>query len=404
MGLGKTVQAACAIAELYRAGLCRRALIVVPSSLRLNWLRELAHWAPQLTARLVQGNAEDRAAYYRLPIPVLITSYDHLRDDARRFPGDLSFDLALLDEAQRIKNADSRTALAARLVPRERAWALTGTPLENRPEDLISLFGYLAPSLQLEGLSRPAVNAQIRDYVLRRRKDEVLGELPPILTQELPLELTGVQRSRYVEAWTARTELEPGPSWSTNALALISELKQLCNVEPHSGESVKLEALRLICDGLSGANDKLIVFSQYVTTLEFLASRLDQPNKLFHGGMSESERDSVLEDFRRQPGPVVLLMSLRAGAVGLNLQEASAVVLFDRWWNPAVEDQAINRAHRFGRDRPLNVYRFLVTDSIEERVEAVLDDKRELFRTYVDDAFWDGGAATGSTELRRILR
>jgi SNF2 family DNA or RNA helicase len=309
-----------------------------------------------------------------------------------------------LDEAQRIKNADSSTALATRLIARRRAWALTGTPLENRPSDLISLFGYLEPTLKLDGLSQAALNERIKDRVLRRQKRDVLGELPPIVTQDLPLELAGTQRRRYVEAWTARSDIEGGSRWSTNALALISELKQLCNFEPRSGESVKLEALRLICDGLVAPTDKLIVFSQYVTTLEFLAAELGRPTKLFHGGLSEAERDSMLDAFRREPGPQILLVSLRAGSVGLNMQEASTVVLFDRWWNPAVEDQAINRAHRFGRDRPLSVYRFLITDSIEERIEAVLEDKRELFRTYVEDAFWDRSTATDPAELRRILR
>jgi SNF2 family DNA or RNA helicase len=404
MGLGKTVQVACAIDELCSRGECGRVLIVVPSSLRLNWYRELSYWSPELVVRTVQGDAVDRAAYYSLPIQVLITSYDHLREDFQRFPSAVGFDLCVLDEAQRIKNPDSTTALAARLVPRSRSWALTGTPLENKPQDLLSVFAYIEPSLNLDGLSRPEIAERIAGKVLRRRKQEVLGELPPIMTQELPVELTGRQRLRYQEAWTARDGITTDAAWSSNALALLARLKQLCNYEPESGESVKCDALELIYEGLSGPADKLLVFSQYVATLEFIATRLEPELPIFHGGLSESERDDILSRFRAMQGPAVLLMSLRAGSVGLNLQEASAVVMFDRWWNPAVEDQAIGRAHRFGRSQPLAVYRFLVIGSIEERIETVLNEKRELFRTYVDEASWDGDAMIRGSELRQILR
>jgi SNF2 family DNA or RNA helicase len=403
MGLGKTVQVACAIERLAKNGTVSRIIIIVPSSLRLNWYRELTDWAPDLVVRVVQGNAADRQAYYALPIQVLVTSYEHLREDSRRIPAGTNFDLAVLDEAQRIKNRDSATALAARLIPRNRSWALTGTPLENRANDLISLFGFVDPLLRLDGLSRPEVINRISGHVLRRRKTEVLGELPPIMMQELPLELTGRQHQRYQEVWATRKEIATDASWSTNAFALISQLKQLCNHELVSGESVKCDVLELICDGLLEPTDKLLVFSQYVTTLQFIANRLDPQPAIFHGGMTEHEKDRVLDEFRRASGPQVLLMSLRAGSVGLNLQEASAVVMFDRWWNPAVEDQAINRAHRFGRDRPLDVYRFLVTDSVEERIEKMLAEKRELFRTYVDDARWDGESLCGN-ELKQILR
>jgi SNF2 family DNA or RNA helicase len=403
MGLGKTVQVACAIDQLAENGTVSRALIVVPSSLRLNWFRELKDWAPTLVVRVVQGDATDRRAYYTLPIQVLVTSYEHLREDARRFPTGTKFDLVVLDEAQRIKNRDSATALAARLIPRSRSWAVTGTPLENRAHDIVSLFGFVDPSLNLDGLSRPEVLSRISGNVLRRRKVEVLGELPPIMTQEFPLELTGRQHQRYQEVWATRGDVGAGAGWSAGAFALVSELKQLCNQEPVSGESVKCDVLELICDGLSEPSDKLLVFSQYVKTLQFIADRIDPRPMMFHGGMTDREKDEVLDEFRRTSGPQVLLMSLRAGGVGLNLQEVSTVVMFDRWWNPAVEDQAINRAHRFGRNRPLDVYRFLVTDSVEERIEEVLAEKRELFRAYVDDARWDGESLTGK-ELKQILR
>jgi SNF2 family DNA or RNA helicase len=404
MGLGKTVQVACAIDELMRHGKVDRTLIVVPSSLRLNWYRELTHWAPKLVVRLLQGDCADRLAYYALPIQVLITSYDHLREDAQHLPIDLTFDLAVLDEAQRIKNSNSTTALAARLIPRHRSWALTGTPLENHPSDLLSVFAYVDPSLQLQGLSRPEILESISSHVLRRRKRDVLPELPPIMTQEIPLELTGQQRQRYEEAWSERTGIASDARWSSNAFSLLSRLKQLCNYDPESGESVKCDALELIWEGMSEPTDKLLVFSQYVTTLDFVAERLSPRPLVFHGGLSEAERDKVLTEFREAVGPRMLLVSLRAGGVGLNLQEASAVVMFDRWWNPAVEVQAINRAHRFGRSSALDVYKFQVAESVEERIDAVLSEKQELFKEYVDDITWDGEHMIPAGELKQILR
>ncbi|MGH9428158.1 MAG: helicase-related protein, partial [Terriglobia bacterium] len=171
-----------------------------------------------------------------------------------------------------------------------------------------------------------------------------------------------------------------------------------------SGESVKLDSLRLILEALSQSSDKMIVFSQYVETLKWLSRELDQfHHDVFHGQLDEFAKDRVLSRFEREPGPRALLMSLKAGGVGLNLQSASAVLLFDRWWNPAVEDQAIQRAHRFGRDRPLHVFRFLIVDSIEERIGAVLSEKQALFDRYVEQADSAVVRLFSRNELRRLL-
>ncbi len=405
MGLGKTVQAILALETALARADHQRALIVAPASLRLNWLSELRTWAPRLAVRIVQGTAPDRRAHYVLPIPVLITSYDQLRTDVHTLPGDLRFGITLLDEAQRIKNVDSSTALSARLLPRDRAWALTGTPLENTPADLAAIFQYLRPGTVTAGMSRTEMIAALQGFMLRRTKSEVLSELPPIILQDVPLELAGQQRRRYDDLWHQREVLgDDTTTWASNALALITKLKQLCNVDLQSGDSVKLDALRIICENLVGDDDKLLVFSQYVTTLHFLREELSMPTLVYHGDLTDLEKDRVLDEFRARRGPLALLMSLRAGGVGLNLQETSAVVLFDRWWNPAVEDQAINRAHRFGRTRPLHVFRFLVDDSVEQRIEEVLSEKRELFDSYVNQPNWAAHARLGSDELHRILR
>jgi SNF2 family DNA or RNA helicase len=405
MGLGKTVQAIVALRTALAQTESQRALVVAPASLRLNWLREFRTWAPGLTVRVVQGTAQDRRAYYALPISVLITSYDQIRTDAHSLPAGLNFGVTLLDEAQRIKNVDSSTALGVRLLPRHRAWALTGTPLENTPADVAAIFQYLRPGTVSAGMSRSEMIEAVQGFMLRRTKDEVLSELPPIIVQDMPLDLAGQQRQRYEELWSQRHELrDQSTAEASNSFALITKLKQLCNMDTQSGESVKLDALRLVCENLVGEEDKLLVFSQYVTSLRFLQKKLNIQTLLYHGELTDLEKDRVLDEFRNRPGPLALLISLRAGAVGLNLQEASTIVLFDRWWNPAVEDQAINRAHRFGRTRPLHVFRFLVTDSIEQRIEEVLSEKRELFDAYVNQPDWEAHLRVSPDELNRILR
>jgi SNF2 family DNA or RNA helicase len=187
-------------------------------------------------------------------------------------------------------------------------------------------------------------------------------------------------------------------------LAVITKLKQICNFDPASGESAKLEALQLVFDGMNEAADKIIIFSQYVETLRWLSARIDLPHAVFHGGLPEADRQALVNEFEAQPGPRAILISLKAGGVGLNLNSASTVVMYDRWWNPAVENQAIQRAHRYGRSAPLQAIRFLVEDTVEERIAELLEHKQELFRTYVDEAeSWQPTKFTRD-ELRQILQ
>lgn len=297
----------------------------------------------------------------------------------------------MLDEAQRIKNRDSRAALACRLLKRSRAWVLTGTPLENSIEDLASLFVFLSPGLVDSGMPPMEVRRRIQPHFLRRRKKDVLAEIPPIIVQDLMLELTGNQEIAYTNLWVGRREKvqQDAPSVPNIALfALITKLKRLCNYEPFTGESIKMDALRLLLEEYTEVDDKVIVFSQHVETLKFISERLGAfPYDTYTGEQSQEEKDAVLTKFKKQPGPRALLMSLRAGGVGLNIQEASMIVLFDRWWNPAVESQAIQRAHRFDRTRPLHVIRFLVSETIEERIAEVLKDKEtDIKPTQVSDS------------------
>ena len=405
MGLGKTIQTAIALALiLHEKNDIERALIVTPASLTLNWMKELATWAPSLTVRRVQGVASNRQAFYLLPIPVLISSYEQIRSDGLdRIPSG-TFDLVILDEAQRIKNRDSTTALACRLLPRKRSWGLSATPLENNEDDVGSILSFLDPTLG-RYISKTQLASKLDSMMLRRKKSDVRSELPPVILQDMTVDLSGPQRETYDALWANRAvSISPKSSKdniNTALLGLITRLKIVCNYDEYSHSSTKLEAFKIISEG-AGESARILVFSQFVKTLQWVSDRIELPHNLLTGSMDLSERQAAIDQFKHGPAPRALLVSLRAGGVGLNLDEATHVILFDRWWNPAVEMQAIYRAHRFNRTDPLHVFRFLVTDSIEEHIAAILDQKEDLFEEIVESTGTDAKGFTRK-ELMRIL-
>lgn len=386
MGLGKTVQATVALALVLSGDSdMNRALIVAPASLVANWISELERWAPPLAVRQVQGNARTREALYWLPIPVLVGSYEHIRRDGLDRIPDNCFDIVILDEAQRIKNQHSSTALACRLLPRKCSWALSATPLENSASDTKAILRFLEPNNRRADMH--GVVAGLDRVMLRRRKRDVRAELPPVILQDMKLELGSVQRERYDALWNKRRaqltqvgERDRG----TVLLGLVTKLKMICNFDGPAGVSVKLEALQTICES-GGPDARILVFSQFVKTLNWISQRTPSRYGMVTGAMKQSDRLAAIDRFRTGRTPQVLFVSLRAGGVGLNLGEATHVVMFDRWWNPAVEHQAIYRAHRFQRDEPLHVVRFLVDNTIEERIADVLETKQRLFTDVIEN-------------------
>ena len=405
MGLGKTIQVIIALRLLLLRRLANRVLIVTPSSLRTNWKSELARWAPDLNVRMVSGSSDNRATSYLLPIPVIIATYEQIRLDSDSLNRREIFDVVVLDEAQRIKSSRSQTAMACNSLPRRSSWALTGTPVENSPDELISIFFFLKPGLLYTGISKSDLHRRIKSRFLRRTRSKVLQELPDIITQDLRLKLVGEQRSAYTLLWNERRSFLPTQNVREgHLLSLITKLKQLCNYEPKSGESVKLDALRLILENCTLGSDKIVVFSQYVETLYWLEKQLKHlAVNIYHGKLNIGLRDDVIRSFRDQKGPRILLMSLRTGGVGLNLPETTTVVLFDRWWNPAIEQQAISRAIRLGRTHPLHVVKFLTDNTIEERIEKLLIFKKLLFTEYVEEAENANVQPLSRAKLQEIL-
>ncbi len=392
MGLGKTMQAITTIRMLLLAGQLRNVLLVCPKPLVTNWVREFRQWAPEIPVTVIEGDATKRNwIWQQHNTPVRIANYELLmRDKSILDDPNTHFDLVVLDEAQRIKNRNSTTAQIVRALPRGRSWALTGTPIENSVEDLINIFEFLSPGYLRSEMNLKSISLATRDHILRRTKDKVLTEMPPKMFRDEQLELSPAQYDSYRTAEDEGVvQLSDMGEMLTiqHVFELVLRLKQICNFDPLSGSSCKLERLEADMEEIAASGQKAIVFSQWVETLEKIAEPLQRFGPMqYHGRIPSKKRDGVLAQFKEDPSKHLILMSYGAGSVGLNLQFCHYVFLFDRWWNPAVEDQAINRAHRIGVSAPVTVTRMMAADTIEQRIHEVLEQKRELFNQLFADA------------------
>ncbi len=414
MGLGKTIQALAALRILIHQRRAERALIVVPAGLLAQWRAAIGEWAPELRVSTVRGPAVERGWQWRTPAHVYLVTYDTLRADTTANPSSpprrRTWDAVILDEAQRIKNPESETSQATKLLPRRRSWALTGTPLENSIEELASVLEFVqagpdnpAPGGLLVG---PALRARQREVQLRRRRADVLPDLPPKTITRVPLILTGRQRESYerIEREGVVGLRERGDALRVeNVLELIIRLKQACNADPASGRSAKLDDLAERIETLQAEGHRALIFTQFVDDrfgARAIARRLQAFRPLLYTGeLSPSEREAVVERFRAHPEHAALILSLRTGAEGLNLQEASYVFHFDRWWNPARERQAEGRSHRLGQTAPVNVYTYVCEGTIEERIDASLRSKQRLFDEVVDGVSLELTSALDEQEL-----
>ncbi len=283
---------------------------------------------------------------------------------------------------------------------RARSWAITGTPIENSVEDLRGIFEFVAPGQLVAKMKPRAVGRAVSDYVLRRTKDQVLTDLPPKMFRDADVYLSPEQVESYrlaEDEGIVRLREMKQELTIQHVFELVLRLKQICNFDPVTGASSKYERLEADLEECAASGRKAIVFSQWVETITELSSRLARFNPVeYHGKVPNRRRDGVIGKFRDDPDCHAILMSYGAGGVGLNLQFASYVFLYDRWWNPAVEDQAINRAHRIGAKRSVTITRFLALDTIEQRIHEVLERKRALF-----DAVFHDDIAVPSSCLSR---
>ena len=412
MGLGKTLQAIAAVRILRAQGKIKSCLVAAPASLLDQWRREIEKWSPELSAIIIRGSVADRSWQWAAEADVTLVSYDTLRSD---FGGNAQspvrrkvWDVVVADEAQRIKNRND-TSDALKGLQRSRSWALTGTPIENHEEELASILEFVDHDRYGQPKRyRPGVELQERhrELQLRRKKGEVLDDLPPKQVTKLVIDLHPKQRNSYDKAekegivYLKSLGTEVGVQ---HVLELITRLKQICNADPQTGDSNKLEDIKGRVEQLTAQGHKALVFSQYTNNTSGVAAAANyllEFNPLTLTGETPlQERAAVIDRFKTLDEHKVLVISLRAGGLGLNLQEASYVFHLDRWWNPAVERQAEDRTHRIGQTVKVNVIKYSCAGTIEERIDQILERKQDLFDQLVDDVSLNLGAQMSREEL-----
>ncbi len=409
MGLGKTVQLLAHLADRRARGLDRGPwLIVAPRSVIFNWSREAARFTPQFRVVDYTGKERrDRSADF-LDGDIVLTTYGTLRLDIEALRK-IDFAGVVLDEAQAIKNAASLSAKAARLLRAPRRLALTGTPIENRLEDLWSIFEFLNPGMlgSVGSFAQaakagsdggedamPVLRRAIRPFMLRRTKARVAPELPERSEQTIHCVLEGKQRvlydsllKHYRESLLGRIETSGMGKSRIHVLEALLRLRQaachpaLIEKKHKSSESAKVRTLVEMLEETASEGHKALVFSQFTSLLAHVRTVLDERGitmESLDGGTSAKDRASAVDRFQSDPSRRVFLISLKAGGVGLNLTAADYVFLLDPWWNPAVEAQAIDRTHRIGQSKKVFAYRLVAKDTIEERILELQQKKREL--------------------------
>ena len=405
MGLGKTLQTLTWLAWLQaQPGPVRPALVVCPKSVMDNWRTEAERFVPGLRVTLWRGVGVAKLRAAVAATDLLVVNYALLRSLAEPLAG-IPWLAAILDEGQSIKNPESQTAKAARALSAAHRLILTGTPIENRLLDLWSLMsfampGVLGPRAKFarhfdqagDPLARPRLAARVRPFLLRRTKAQVAPELPDRIEEDLLCEMEPAQATLYrAELKHAQQQLlkiktaKDFDRERFNFLTSLLRLRQICchpallPGDQTTTASAKLDALIELLEPLMDEGHKVLVFSQFVTMIELLRPQLTERSwKHFVLTGATEDRGALVAEFQKTAGAAVFLISLKAGGFGLNLTAASYVVLFDPWWNPAVENQAIDRTHRIGQTRPVNAYRLLIKDSIEEKIRQLQKTKSAL--------------------------
>jgi len=414
MGLGKTLQTLAFLrnSRAHASPETKPSLIVCPTSLVFNWLAEIKKFTPTLKALPLQGPDRHASFDQISQCDIVITSYALIRRDAERYR-EFEFDTTVLDEAQHIKNRQTQNAQAVKAIRSKHRLVLTGTPLENSVLDLWSIFDFLMPGYlgtakdfhdryelpiarEKDAAAQQRLARRLRPFMLRRLKQEVAADLPAKLEQVSYCELTPDQRGVYQQVIEAsRKEVLDAVGAQGLAksrmvvLSALLRLRQICcdlrllnleNVNP-ANASGKLDMFEELLEEVIDGGHRVLVFSQFVSMLTLLKERLGESGiEYCYLDGSTTDRGAVVEQFQQSGGVPVFLISLKAGGVGLNLTAADTVIHFDPWWNPAVEDQATDRAHRIGQTKVVTSYKLITRDTVEEKILLLQNRKREIIQ------------------------
>ena len=412
MGLGKTLQAIAFLSSQFQEN--SRVLILAPSGLIYNWADEFQKFAPNLDVVVVHGLKPYRETILAEKHQIYVTSYATFRQDSEIYQ-DLSFDFLFLDEAQVMKNAQTKIAKTLRKFVVPSVFALSGTPIENNIGELWSIFQIVLPGLlpaKKDFMKLPAerVAQFIKPFVMRRKKEEVLTELPDLIEVVYKNELEDQQKAIYLaqlQQMQERIEHVTAAEFQRNRVEILTglmRLRQICDtpalfMEDYKGDSGKLDSLRDLLSQIAEGNHRVLIFSQFRGMLDRIEEELPQlglTSFKITGSTPSQDRQEMTKAFN-QGERDVFLISLKAGGVGLNLTGADTVVLVDLWWNPAVESQAIGRAHRMGQEQAVEVYRLVTRGTIEEKIQELQEQKRNLVSEVLD-----GTESRGSLTLSEI--
>lgn len=439
MGLGKTLQIIAFLLSQKKS----KSIVVVPTSVIYNWMDEFEKFAPSIRVGLVHGSKSKRDKVLRNfkrgigikveeenlkeksyeKYDVLLTTYGTLKNDEKAYEN-LNFDYCIIDEAQNIKNPAAQATLSVKNIKSRCNIALTGTPIENNLMELWSIFDFVMPGYLftkdrfrerfiLDESNLSELKSLITPFILRRLKEDVLSELPEKLEKKYLVEMKGKQKqlySFYVKA--IKNELNENKSSEKsgkdkiNLFAYLTKLREICLdpsivVPDYKGESSKLTVVKEIVKDASESGKKILLFSQFTSVLKKIEEDFKKEDISYlylDGGTSAKERVERVKKFNEDSNIKVFLISLKAGGVGLNLTSASVVIHFDPWWNPAVEDQATDRAHRFGQENKVEVIKLVAKDTIEEKIVLMQEDKRELIQSLMDGKTMDGKGLKRLTE------
>lgn len=425
MGLGKTIQTITFLLTKEN----KKTIIITPTSLIHNWKSEFEQFAPTLKVGIAHGLKKDRMDIIKNidEYDIILTSYGSIRNDIESYEN-INFDYCIIDEAQNIKNPMASTTDCVKRIKANIRFALTGTPIENNLLELWSIFDFIMPGYlynltkfnavfikdegQIENLKR-----MIRPFILRRTKKQVIKELPDKIERRFLVEMNKSQRNVYgvyVEEIKQKLKENKEIKNKITIFSYLTKLRQLCLdpsvvIEGYRGKSSKIEACLEIINEYIEENNKILVFSQFTTVLKNIAKKLDKNNinySYLDGSTKAEERIRLVNEFNESNEKSVFLISLKAGGTGLNLTSANTVIHFDPWWNPSVEKQASDRAHRYGQKQVVEVIKLISKGTIEEKIVELQDKKQNLIEDMIDGNLYETNILRNLTneELLDLLK